>query len=81
MFGSFGKFICSVGVASSLLVACGPAASLNNNEGGSCSAANNNCGGDLDCQPIQGRTGEYCCPTPPQSSSAKNCQPVGNTSF
>jgi hypothetical protein len=81
MFASFGKVVGGALVVGSLVVACGPAASLNANEGGSCSASNNDCGGDLDCQPIQGRTGEYCCPTPPQSSSAKNCQPIGNTSF
>jgi len=74
-----GKMICALTVVGSLLVACGPAASLNANEGGSCSASNNDCGGDLDCQPIQGRQGEFCCPTPPQSSSHENCQPVGNT--
>ena len=57
----FGKVFCGLAVAG-LLIACGPAASLNNNEGGSCSAQNDNCGGELDCQPIQGRTGGLLLP-------------------
>jgi hypothetical protein len=75
MFGSvLVKTSCAIAIVGSLLVACGPAASLNKNEGGSCTTADD-CGGDLDCQPIQGRQGDFCCPTPPTSSSHPNCQP------
>ncbi|MGO8992277.1 MAG: hypothetical protein ACLQVI_03040 [Polyangiaceae bacterium] len=76
----FGKVICGLTVMGWLLIACGPAASLNSNEGGSCTS-NNDCGGDVQCQPIQGRTGDYCCPDPPQSSSHENCHPIGNSAF
>ena len=49
-----------------------PAASVNKNEGDSCTETND-CGGDLNCQPITGRQGSYCCPTPAASSSHTNC--------
>jgi hypothetical protein len=73
----FGKVMCALAVAG-LFVACGPAASLNGNEGGSCTPQNDNCGGDLICQPIQGRQGYYCCPTPPESSTHPSCKPVSS---
>jgi hypothetical protein len=75
----FGKMICTLGVVGSVLIACGPADSANHNEGGSCTQVSD-CGGSLDCQPIAGRVGDFCCPTPPQSSSKTNCKPVGTTS-
>jgi hypothetical protein len=71
----FGKVMSGLAVAA-LLVACGPAASLNGNEGNSCNPQNDNCGGDLNCQPVEGRSGMYCCPTPTSSSTHANCQPV-----
>ena len=71
-----GKLISGLALVGSLAVACGPAASSNANEGGSCSRASD-CGGDLICQPIQGRQGDFCCPTPPQSSGHANCKPIG----
>jgi hypothetical protein len=70
----FGKIICGVALVGSIVVACGPADSLNKNEGGACSKVDD-CGGDLSCQPIQGRTGDFCCPAPPESSSHTNCHP------
>ncbi len=73
----FGKMICAFVLVGMAVVACGPSASLNANEGNACSAQNNDCGGDLDCQPI-GTKGMYCCPTPPSSSSHKNCQGSGD---
>ena len=75
-----GKMICALAVVGSLLVACGPAASLNANEGQSCDPNNDDCGGMVQCQPITGRKGDFCCPTPPSSSSHENCQPVGTSS-
>jgi hypothetical protein len=75
----FGKMIfAGLGVVGSLVVACGPADSLNQNEGASCSS-NNDCGGLEVCQPITGRQGDFCCPTPPSSSSHESCQPVGSS--
>jgi hypothetical protein len=73
----FGKTLCGLAVVASLLVACGPAASLNSNEGGSCTQTED-CGGDLICQPITGRKGDFCCPTPSTSSSHSNCQPASS---
>ncbi len=74
----FGKTIFSVAVVGSLLVGCGPSASMNHNEGGACSV-NDDCGGALICQPVEGRQGDYCCPTPAYSSSHANCQTPGQT--
>ena len=73
----FGKMIFAVAVVGSLVVGCGPAASQNHNEGGSCSKDDDNCGGALICQPIEGRVGNFCCPTPAYSSSHANCQSPG----
>lgn len=77
MFGKV-KLTCGLAVAG-LLIACGPAASVNANEGGACSAQNNDCGGDLSCQPVQGRQGMFCCPTPEESSTQPNCKPVSGS--
>jgi hypothetical protein len=75
----FGKMICALILVGSAAIACGPAASLNANEGNSCSAQNNDCGGDLNCQPIANR-GDFCCPTPASASSHANCQTGGSGS-
>ena len=45
------------------------------NEGKACSAADD-CGGNLTCQPIQGRNQDYCCPTPANESKQSTCQPA-----
>ncbi|MGD0525743.1 MAG: hypothetical protein ABSE49_11395 [Polyangiaceae bacterium] len=42
-------------------------------EGDSCSGADD-CSDDLQCQPIEGRSGDYCCPAPADASSKPNCQ-------
>jgi hypothetical protein len=42
-------------------------------EGDSC-GSQNDCRPDLTCQPITGRTGDYCCPSPADMSSKGNCQ-------
>jgi hypothetical protein len=41
-------------------------------EGDSCSG--DECYGNLICQPITGRSGDYCCPAPPSTSNQSNCQ-------
>jgi predicted small secreted protein len=42
-------------------------------EGDSC-GSQDDCSADLTCQPIDGRTGDYCCPAPADSSDKPNCQ-------
>lgn len=44
-----------------------------NSEGDSCSGAED-CASNLTCQPIKGRQGDFCCPTPAGSSQHSNCQ-------
>jgi hypothetical protein len=69
----FRKIILAGIAIGSLVVACGPSANADANEGGSCTQQGD-CGGDLTCQPIHGRVGDFCCPTPAQTSSHANCQ-------
>jgi hypothetical protein len=71
----FRKMILVALVASSLVVACGPSVNSDANEGSACSQ-NNDCGGDLQCQPVDGRTGEFCCPAPATASKHANCHPA-----
>jgi hypothetical protein len=68
----FVRMVSGVAVVASLLIAC---SSGDENEGGSCTS-NNDCGGNLVCQPIQGRQSDFCCPTPPTTSSHASCQPA-----
>jgi hypothetical protein len=42
-------------------------------EGDSCS--DDDCSADLTCQPIDGRTSDYCCPTPADQSDKSTCHP------
>jgi hypothetical protein len=42
-------------------------------EGDSC-GSQDDCSADLTCQPIQGRSGDFCCPAPPDASDKSNCQ-------
>ena len=49
-------------------------------EGTECTS-NSDCNGLYTCQPIEGRTHHYCCPTlgpeePASEASSPNCQPV-----
>jgi hypothetical protein len=60
------------GVAVVMAVAC--AGPIGKGEGDSCSSADD-CSSNLTCQPIYGRQGDFCCPTPPDAGSAANCQP------
>jgi hypothetical protein len=63
-------------------VAVGCAGETGKGEGESCSSATD-CAGQLQCQPVYGRNGQYCCPQPLQlasgqfTSSQTNCQPTG----
>lgn len=59
----------SVGV----LVACSGTGGIL--EGNSCGGSSDDCHGNLTCQPIEGRVGDFCCPTPADSSSQSNCHP------
>ena len=67
----FGRSVCVIAAVASMVIACS-GGDGNSNEGGSCSKADD-CGGNLTCQPITGRTGDYCCPTPASSSDQTNC--------
>ncbi len=67
------KTIITVGLTAVLAagsVACGAG------EGDSCSTQSDCSDQNLTCQPIDGRGGDFCCPTPPQSSSKTSCQPT-----
>jgi hypothetical protein len=46
----------------------------NGGQGDTCSD-DTDCGPNLTCQPIKGRTKNFCCPTPAESSSETNCHP------
>jgi hypothetical protein len=61
--------VCAVTAA--LSAAC--AGPLGKGEGDSCSGADD-CSSNLTCQHIQGRDGDYCCPTPQSASKEANCQ-------
>jgi hypothetical protein len=61
-------------------VACivaGCAGPMGKGEGDSCSGQDD-CSTDLTCQPIGGRSGDYCCPAPADASSKPNCQAQGD---
>ncbi|HEY3815656.1 MAG TPA: hypothetical protein VGL81_00715 [Polyangiaceae bacterium] len=51
----------------------GCAGPMGKGEGDSCSG-NDECSSDLTCQPVGGRSGDFCCPTPADASSKSNCQ-------
>jgi hypothetical protein len=42
-------------------------------QGDECGGSQDDCGSNLVCQPIKGRSKNYCCPTPPEQSSNSNC--------
>lgn len=68
------RIVWSVVVASALAACVGPTGGVG--EGDPCSG--DDCGSNLTCQPIQGRTQDYCCPAPASMSSKPNCQPAAN---
>ncbi len=59
----------ALGFGTLLLLACG------SSQGDSCSA-DSDCGANLACQSIRGRTKNYCCPTPAEVSDSQNCHAV-----
>ena len=59
--------LASVGV----LVACSGSGGIL--EGHPCGGSQDDCHNNLTCQPITGRSGDFCCPTPAESSSETNC--------
>ena len=61
---------CGIGMAVALLACAGP---VGKGEGDSCSTADD-CSSNLTCQPINGRNGDFCCPTPASTSKEGNCQ-------
>jgi hypothetical protein len=59
-------------VAGACLVA-GCAGPGGKGEGDSC-GSQDDCSADLTCQPIIGRSGDFCCPAPADASDKPNCQ-------
>jgi hypothetical protein len=41
-------------------------------EGESCGGSDE-CSSNLTCQAVKGRSGDYCCPTPANTSKEDNC--------
>jgi hypothetical protein len=64
--------VLACGFAAAIAVGC--AGPMGKGEGDSCSSADD-CSSNLTCQPIIGRSGDFCCPTPPNTSKEGNCQP------
>jgi hypothetical protein len=69
------KQVLVVGLLVAAAMACG---GDDKNEGNACSQQSD-CGGNLICQSIEGRTQDFCCPTPANSSPKANCQPAATT--
>jgi hypothetical protein len=79
-----GVMVAAMLVAAGVLAGC--AGETGKGEGDSCSG--NDCGGQLQCQSVNGRGGDFCCPAPletpvgscPQApcftSKETNCQPT-----
>ncbi len=68
----WGAFGIAWAVAGALLACVGPVGGVG--EGSPCSG--DDCASNLTCQPIPGRSVDYCCPTPASMSSKANCQPA-----
>ncbi|HEY5239818.1 MAG TPA: hypothetical protein VIJ22_00065 [Polyangiaceae bacterium] len=70
----FGKMaFVGVAVFAVSCVVAGCAGPMGKGEGDSCSG-NEDCSADLTCQPITGRSGDFCCPAPADASDKSNCQ-------
>jgi hypothetical protein len=65
---AFGVTVAVAGLG--VLAGCGKG------EGDSCTG--NDCSTDLTCQPVAGRTGDYCCPTPADNSDKSTCHADGD---
>jgi hypothetical protein len=68
--------VVSLGLAA-VFAAAGCAGPVGKGEGESCSK--DDCSSDLTCQPVLNAQnvskGDFCCPTPPNSSNYANCKP------
>ena len=75
----WGMTVAAILVSAGVLAGC--AGETGKGEGDSCSAGND-CGGQLQCQSVAGRNGDYCCPAPLTTpdgqftSKETNCQPT-----
>jgi hypothetical protein len=69
-----GRVFFVVGLVAALVVGCSSNEG-DSNEGNAC-GKQGDCGGNLSCQPVAGRTADFCCPTPPESSKQSNCHGV-----
>jgi len=73
-----GVMVAAMLVAAGVLAGC--AGETGKGEGDSCSG--NDCGGQLQCQSVNGRGGDFCCPAPLRTedgqftSKESNCQPT-----
>jgi hypothetical protein len=65
------KISFALGFGALLFLACG------SSQGDSCTS-DKDCGSNLACQTIRGRTQNYCCPTPPEASDYQNCHGIAN---
>lgn len=74
-----GVMVSAMLVAAGVLAGC--AGETGKGEGDGCSG-NSDCGGQLICQSVAGRGGDFCCPTPLKTpdnhftSTETNCQPT-----
>jgi hypothetical protein len=79
MFRKIAGMLVGAGVVVALSSGCA-GNQTGTSEGGGCSS-DDQCDTDLYCQPVPGRNGDFCCPTPlvlPSgafSSGQTNCQP------
>ncbi|HEY8040990.1 MAG TPA: hypothetical protein VIF15_14390 [Polyangiaceae bacterium] len=70
MFRKMAWVVVACGFAAAVAACAGP---TGKGEGDSCTGADD-CSSNLTCQPISGRQGDFCCPTPASSSKEGNCQ-------
>ena len=77
MVGKTAFLVVALGLAAGLFNCAGP---TGKGMGESCSSQDD-CSTDLTCQPVYGRQGDFCCPTPADagdtssSSNGANCVP------
>jgi hypothetical protein len=67
----FRKLLPLFALTAAYSIAC--AGPLGKGEGDECTG--DQCSSNLICQPIEGRSVDYCCPAPPTSSNAATCHP------
>ncbi len=64
--------VTAVALTAGLFGCAGP---MGKGEGEQC-ATQDDCSTDLTCQPVSGRQGDYCCPTPADAGNSPNCLPA-----